>query len=64
MSACKIRALRSGAHTRAATCHNGDLARRHPARYGRSLRSIPVVFRMRLAISSMEHSVVSSEGIA
>ena len=27
-------------------------------------RTIPVVFRIRLAISSMEHSVVSSEGTA
>ena len=31
---------------------------------GRRRRSIPEVFRMRLAISSMEHSVVSRHGIA
>jgi hypothetical protein len=31
--------------------------------YGRSRRSIPVVLRIRLAISSIEHSVVSSVGM-
>ena len=31
---------------------------------GRKRRSIPEVFRIRLAISSMEHSVVSRHGIA
>ena len=62
---CDLRLAARAAHTHANPCNNAQLeGLRHPrVGYTGKRRSMPLVFMMRLAISSIEDSLVSSTGI-
>ena len=62
---CDLLSAECTAHTRVKPCNNAQLEGLREPRVGYTgnRRSMPLVFMMRLAISSIEDSLVSSIGI-